>query len=315
MVKPAVLVGMAVGDALGMPFEKPDNTVHPDLSGFDGKYRAGTWHKLPPGHWTDDTEMAVCLSESLIAKGTYDIHDVAARYCAWAEGTPHGMGGTTKTAMQLLREGFSPFETGQTFSDVHKVGSGTAMRIPPLGWVCRDSGNPTQRQKLVDWTAQDSRITHNHSEAWAASLAVSTAMRLHKVRNAAAWLRLIADQVSLDVPVSLVGERLFHASTCLTNRMKPEDLIDCGVMGRRGNSWQITVSALYCAAYYWDYFDAAVFAAVCLGGDTDTRAAITGGIMGARVGLDRIPIYLRDGLLKYEMLVGLDEQLTAVSVV
>jgi len=43
----AVLVGQGIGDALGMPFEKLDDEVHPDLATWDGSYQPGTWHELP----------------------------------------------------------------------------------------------------------------------------------------------------------------------------------------------------------------------------------------------------------------------------
>lgn len=311
-MKPAVLVGMAVGDALGMPFEKPDDTVHPDLSGWDGNYKPGTWHKLPPGHWTDDTEMAVCLAESLIAKGTYDLHDVSKRYLAWAQGTPHGMGGTTKEAMRLLGEGVSPEGTGQTFDDLHKVGSGTAMRIAPLGWFCRET--PSERSRnLIKWAVKDADITHRHVEAYAAAVAVAQAVRLRDVNNPESWLRLVSEQVRIATgpTPTLVAERLFHLSTCLADDRHPEAVVSTwGVTGRRGNAWQIVTSALYCAAYHWTNYQMAVFDAIALGGDTDTRAAITGAIMGARLGLDKIPVYLRDGLFKLDELVALDEALT-----
>lgn len=93
---PAVLVGQAIGDALGMPFEKLGDEVHPDLGTWDGmSFRKGTFHDLPPGHWTDDTEMAECLTQSLLQHGAIG-EDTAKRYLEWARGTPHGMGGLSQ---------------------------------------------------------------------------------------------------------------------------------------------------------------------------------------------------------------------------
>lgn len=68
----AVLVGQGIGDGLGMPFEKLGDEVHPDLATWDGSYQPGTWHELPRGHWTDDTEMAECLATSLVACRGFD---------------------------------------------------------------------------------------------------------------------------------------------------------------------------------------------------------------------------------------------------
>src|SRR4051812_26725987 len=73
------LLGLAVGDALGTPLEfTPQHAVVP-LAGMVG----GGPFRLKPGQWTDDTSMALCLAESLLAAGGFDARDQLKRYVRW----------------------------------------------------------------------------------------------------------------------------------------------------------------------------------------------------------------------------------------
>src|SRR5262249_37448630 len=151
--KPAALLGLAIGDALGMPFEKPRDEVDPRLASWDGSFIAGEWKNrvshnlkgnvpmpyLPPGHWTDDTEMAIALAKSLIHCGKYDGDFTAGQYLAWARNTPHGMGTSTRKAMQKIAAGVSHRDSGTRFAAHEQVGNGTAMRVAPLAVFYSDS--------------------------------------------------------------------------------------------------------------------------------------------------------------------------------
>jgi ADP-ribosylglycohydrolase len=61
MIQPATLTGLAVGDALGMPFET-NHFSSRRLNQWDGSFQASDFHKLDPGQWTDDTQMATALT-------------------------------------------------------------------------------------------------------------------------------------------------------------------------------------------------------------------------------------------------------------
>ena len=306
----AVLVGQAIGDALGMPFEKLGDEVHPDLATWTGDYRPGTWHKLPAGHWTDDTEMAECLALSLIHCNGFDGADVARRYLAWSQATPHGMGGTTRTACDALARGTSWQHSGVSFDDPDKVGSAPPMRAAPIGaYFLNESA-------ILNVCRQDAYITHAHPEGIDASFAVAFIVRLmlQDVRPTEA-LRFVLDAIKRDSvqyrkgKTTLVEARLRNVllALSLSPRATPE-LFVSEVAGRRGNAWQITTSAIYCALGA-DNFRDGVIAAVKLGGDADTRGAIAGAILGARFGLEGIPDEYKTGLLRFDDLVRLDAEL------
>lgn len=308
---PAVLVGQAIGDALGMPFETLKSEVHPDLASWDGSFRPGTWHKLAPGVWTDDTEMAECLARSLIKNHRYDPHDAATRYLKWIRGTPHGAGGTTKKALANFGEGKSWNACGVRIWSPRECGSGTAMRAAPIG--ARYADVPDLRHACQ----QDAQITHVSPEAFAASYAVALAVRaaldhVHPVQIMGGVL----DQIAVDSVMTLVQQALRLSLIELQLGTVPEEFFghasfahDETFIGRRGNACQIVSSALYCALFF-DNFKDCVVHAVKLGGDADTRAAITGAIAGARFGLEGIPEEYKRDVQGFNMLATLDQQLT-----
>ena len=95
----ATLLGLAVGDALGAPFEAfwADEAAAAVERGLEmtggGKWEPG-WE---PGEWTDDTAMALCLAECLGERGLpLDLDDLARRYAAWAASGPKDIGMTLR---------------------------------------------------------------------------------------------------------------------------------------------------------------------------------------------------------------------------
>jgi ADP-ribosyl-[dinitrogen reductase] hydrolase len=75
------LLGLAVGDAIGTTVEFKPRGTFPPVTGMVG----GGAFNLQPGQWMDDTSMALCLAESLVAKGGFDALDQMQRYLAWSK--------------------------------------------------------------------------------------------------------------------------------------------------------------------------------------------------------------------------------------
>ena len=70
------LLGLATGDAVGMPVEFRERDSFEPLTDMVG----GGPFQRPPGHWTDDTAMAICLAESLLESGGFDAQDQIERF-------------------------------------------------------------------------------------------------------------------------------------------------------------------------------------------------------------------------------------------
>jgi ADP-ribosylglycohydrolase len=75
------LLGLACGDAVGTTVEFQPRDSFPLLTDMVGGGPFG----LLPGQWTDDTSMALCLAESLLARGEFDARDQMTRYLKWRQ--------------------------------------------------------------------------------------------------------------------------------------------------------------------------------------------------------------------------------------
>ena len=101
-----VLLGTAIGDALGVPFETKLSNYEP-LVAWDGKSFLGSeHHKLGPGQYSDDTQMSLMVSESLLQNHGFDPDDLSKRYVEWiVSNSARGYGRNTLLAVQNLIEG------------------------------------------------------------------------------------------------------------------------------------------------------------------------------------------------------------------
>lgn len=291
-IVPAVLLGSAIGDALGMPFERPDASIHPYLKDWEGGFCAGS--DLPSGHWTDDTEMSMALASSLINLRAFSPAAVAESYRVWFSGNPTRTGSSTRRALSL--------GVGTEFQHPEKVGAGTVMRVAPLGVFCLNKPDHLRRYCL-----EDAYITHADREAYAASLAVSSFIlgilratgedSRTQQELAVGFMRAQLDPV---VGSSLTFRALNAYFEMGGDSMRTKDIADC-VAGRWGSAWQIAITSIHCAITHWNNFEAGVMDAVKLGGDTDTRGAVTGAILGARLGIEGIPERWREGVFNTNM--------------
>jgi ADP-ribosylglycohydrolase len=317
---PATMVGLAVGDALGMPFEHFSDQIDPRLATWDGNYVAGSWPdrlthtlddkvpmpSLPAGCWTDDTGMAMALAKSLVNCKGYDPADAAIGYLIWAQGEPCGMGGSTRDALRAIRDGDPWNLSGKTFDSPEAVGNGTAMRVAPLG-AFHHRQNPWVLQHVA---SLDATVTHAHEEAMTASTVIAMIVaKLHTptktVAEVVVEVLATLDSRSFGGPnTTRVTERLRIALDLHDRNTPTQEAIDR--LGRRGNAAQTVASAVYCALNHPDDFATGVRMAVRGGGDTDTRAAITGALLGTRLGLEAIPAPWVSGLKDSQHLIKLD---------
>ena len=157
------LLGLAVGDALGTTLEfKSPGTFKP----IDDMIGGGPFG-LKPGEWTDDTSMALCLSESLLERKGFDAEDQMKRYVRWwreghlsVTGDCFDIGITVRGALAKFRETGEPF-SGST--DPYSAGNGSLMRLAPVPmFFAADPAN------AIHLAGESSRTTHGASEAIAA---------------------------------------------------------------------------------------------------------------------------------------------------
>lgn len=290
-----VLLGTAVGDALGVPFETKLVNYEP-LIEWDGKtYLGSEHHKLQPGQYSDDTQMSLMVAESLISKHGFDADDLSARYMDWIiSGRARGYGKTTLMAVQNLQAGKHWSQSGIAGS----YGNGTAMRAAPFGVYYRND-----LYALVNICKIDSAITHASEEAEAGSIAIALAAA-YAVNND---MENILEKIWSALPESKVKNSIFSLDSLInSNYITPQQALR--VLGTKADVRETVPAALYCFLKFKNYQEAIV-AAIKAGGDTDTTAAIVGGLFGAKLGMKAIDATIARGVEDYDKLVELDSQL------
>lgn len=285
------VIGMLVGDALGVPYEfhAPDDLPligriefePPD--GFD-RAHMGT----PPGTWSDDGAQALCLLDSLLVCGWMNADDFGRRLLRWYEegylavdGRVFDVGIQTGRALRRLRAGVAAAEAGD---DPDAKGNGSLMRVLPLALWHRGSD-----AELIRDAQMQSRVTHG-------ALACQVCCALYCL-----WARRVAEDAGDSWGEAVATLRAFYPDGSDERRelewaIRPDEPAE----GHGGGFVVDCLRSARWAVAQGDY-EATVKAAVALGNDTDTTACVAGGIAGLRDGLAAIPARWREGLCGREM--------------
>jgi ADP-ribosyl-[dinitrogen reductase] hydrolase len=288
-----VLLGTAVADALGVPFEKKLSNFQP-LIDWDGKTFLGSeHHKLLPNQYSDDTQMSIMVAESLIQFKGFNPDDLAARYTDWlVSGRARGFGRTTLMAIQNLQAGKHWSESGVAGS----MGNGTAMRAAPFGVYYRND-----LDTLASVVKIDSAITHASEDAEAGALAIALSAAFAANHD----LDDLLEKIWEFLPDSKVKSTVYSLGALLDDSITPQQALR--ILGTKADVRETVPSALYCFLKFHDYHSAVV-AAIKAGGDTDTTAAIVGALFGAKLGMSCIDksFYVVED---FDKLIDLDVQL------
>lgn len=306
MSKIATLVGCAIGDSLGNPFEmKP--AISPVFASWQDDFiDGGTFWVGKAGQYTDDTLMSLALTKSLLQCQGFNPADVAKEYLAWYNsGNTRGIGGTTASAMMRLKLGASHLESGIILNpDGSAVGgNGTAMRAAPLGIAYRND-----LFKCMKYSQQDAIITHNSLEPKMGSMAIALGNALLATGSDPT---LVLESVTEVVNDSYVKEKLRLVAKHLNEGTDP--VLALADIGTNGYVPETVAAAYYCLLAN-DNFKDTVIMAVRGGGDTDTTAAIAGAMAGTFYGLDGIPSEYKDKVENFEILTLLDDELVNIEI-
>lgn len=286
----ALIMGVAVGDALGVPVEfKKRGTFH--VTGMQGY---GTHHQ-PPGTWSDDTSLTLALADNLLAGGDRpDLECIAWGFTEWydkAAYTAHGkvfdVGNATAEAIKRLKKGMAPEKAGG--SGERDNGNGSLMRIAPLAFYMFGIRSAEERFRIV---REVSSITHAHE--WSVAACYIYVEMLNKLRmgrkKKAAYTELRED-FARGVPF------ISKATLGKFVRILENDISTLPEEEIRSNGFVIdTLEAAFWCFMTTDNYKDAVLKAVNLGDDTDTTGAVTGALAGLAYGLDSIPQEWRDQL-------------------
>lgn len=284
-----VLLGTAVGDALGAPYEfQPPRAPQLEVAMVGG----GAW---APGEWTDDTSMAIAIAE--VAATGVDLRDaqaqdaIVSRWLEWSQGAKD-VGIQTRSVLQSAANGGSitAASTRAAAEEHHRRtdrsgGNGSLMRTAPVALAYLDD-----EDAMVEAARAISELTHHDPDAGDACVLWCAAIR-HAVLTGELDVRVGLGHIA-SARQALWAKRLDEAEAA-----KPADFPNNGwVVTAMQAAWSAIATtpaphddAEAGGVFRADHLRLALDAAVRAGYDTDTVAAIAGGVLGAVYGASAIP--------------------------
>ena len=287
------LLGLAVGDAVGTTVEFQARGSFPPVTDMMG----GGPFNLNAGQWTDDTSMALCLADSLLAKDGFDPKDQMDRYWRWYQegylsstGRCFDIGNTVRSALEQYHRTGDPW-SGSTSPQA--AGNGSLMRLAPIPMFYYPD-----LEKMIHFAGESSRTTHGALECIEAC-------------------RLFAEMLFRAFAGSSKNEILFNSM----GKISAPKIMEIS----RGSYTQKTINEIHGTGYVVDsleaalwcfhhsnVFEEAILQAANLGDDADTTAAICGQIAGAYYGETGIPATWLDKLSMRTEITNFADKLSAV---
>lgn len=272
------LVGLAVGDALGAALEflsrHEVRKRYPE--GLRDMIDSRLWKK---GEYTDDTQMALLIAESLLERKGFRASDLAQRFHSWAK-TAQDVGIQTRAVVNMAGYVHDPEGCSSRYHAAHpdsSAGNGALMRCAPISLFCLNS-----LDHLVEVSRASARLTHHDPKAQSSCVILNAWIQ-------AAICRGVRDSRAEAIALLNGTERLAWHRLERIETYKEEDIASSGY----------TVHTLEAAAWSFlttESYEEAVIRAANLGDDADTVAAVCGALAGAYYGFSAIPGKWRDVL-------------------
>lgn len=254
------MLGQLIGDALGsiVEFKTADEIRRLFPKGVTELVGSPVFHTIP-GQPTDDSEMALALARTIVARGDYDAASAFDAYVRWNDSDPFDCGNTIRASIVGMKN-----RTSQA--------NGAMMRVSPIGIAGARHG----ASQAWWWAQLDAELTHpnpvclNANSVYASAIATAVANELS----------------AEDLFEFVAGSELEGSVVDLVRRARTEPPAD--YITQQG--WVVIAfqNALY-QLLHAKSFEDALIDTVHRGGDTDTNAAICGALLGALYGIDAIP--------------------------
>lgn len=287
----AAIIGHILGDAMGLPFQFKSRSwlnQHP-VNSMVG-YLA---FNKPSGSFSDDASMSLALLDSL--SHGYQREDIMDKFVAWLmegkytqEGQAFDMGQTTSQAILSYNRGISIDKCGG--KSYYDNGNGSLMRILPLLFYLRDQYGSTfiKQPKAIQVIHEVSALTHGHPIAlMACGLYLSIANQLLNSVS-----KFDAVQIGLKQAFEYYdSDSTFIAYRSVYDRLRNlDDFSQLPIQAIKSSGYVVDTleASLWCLLTSHTY-QACIIKAVNLGDDTDTVAAIAGGLAGLYYGYDDLP--------------------------
>lgn len=299
----SAILGLAIGDALGVPYEFISRDIiknNPciDMIGY------GT-HNKKAGTWSDDTSLTLCLLDNLNNKNI-NYNDIMNSFALWydkghytADGHTFDIGITTSDAINNYKSGKNPIKCG--LSNEYSNGNGSLMRILPIAFYIKKyfDSQLFENSEVINIIYNLSSLTHSHKRSLIAcviytaiALNLINDMNIEEAINKA--LKDSSDYYENEKEINNY-KRIFDSDFKKLQETKIES------SGYVVHTLEASIWILLNTSNYKD----AVLKAVNFGDDTDTTAAVTGGLAGLYYGMDNIPSKWIDTLINKELIINI----------
>ncbi len=275
-----VLLGQAIGDALGVPYE-----FAPRIPAGEACMVGGGLGPYAPGEWSDDTQMAVCIAQ-VTATGAdlrtdAGLDAVAQGFLDWQAHGATDIGAQTSSVIGAARRGTGPVarqltDASRATAASGRAGNGALMRTAVVGLVALDDPQAT-----ADATARVAALTHADDRCVDACVLWSEAVRV----------AVTTGRLDVRAGLPLLPEARRTAWAGLIDDAETQAPSTFARNGYTVTALQAAWSAIHATRHIEgpDHVEAALQTAIAIGHDTDTVAAIAGGLLGARYGVSGLP--------------------------
>ena len=272
------VLGGAVADALGAPFEFGPAGAYTErfpapVLGGSGELIGGGVFQWAPGEFTDDTQMAIALAESIIDRDGFDADDVWRRFVSWRSGATDCGSLTAAALRRPQRQGAA---RGAHELLGRSAANGALMRV--VGLACGFAAGD-ETTLIAAARAQAALTHHDPAAGWGAAIAAALIRRAIRGEDPIDAVEPVLDHLAMvDRDQHDVYSALLHPG------WRPDDPDALS----NATVWTCLAQAVWAVRTTSTFADAVV-AAIDLGGDTDTVASVAGAIAGARHSVQGIP--------------------------
>ena len=307
------IIGTAIGDAYGVPFEFVSRIRVKDLNikemlGYDVtpviKSRWGTF--IPSGSWSDDTSMTIATIESINQNnGNINYDDIMKNFLKWAnegefssQNYSFGIGTTTKQALEKFTKGTKALECGG--AEEKDNGNGSLMRMLPFVlYAIKSKLSEESTYKLI---CEATSLTHAHEVSKMGCFIYAEYLKnIIETKNPVISLDRIQD---IDYTIYFSEETIDKYDELLQDNFI---FIDEKHISQSGYIIETLKSVIY-SLIHGKNFEETLNIAINLGYDTDTVGAITGGIAGLLYTQKEIPEKWLSKLRKKEYLLNISSR-------
>ena len=278
------ILGLAIGDAMGVPLEYMDREVL--LAKPVTKMLGYGNYEIEKGHWSDDTALSLATMESLTKEGKINLNDMMRRFCKWVNdgsysstGFAFDIGNTTKIAlMKYYHDKVAPLKCGG--KSINDNDNGSLSRMFPIAYFAYKKELTNEQIEYLSITT--SSITHANEistlSCYIYLMYVNYILKGYSKKDSYIMLR--------EIDYSMFKKETIKKF----KRILIQDISKLNIDNIYSSDYVIhTLEASLWIILNTNSYQESIIAAINLGDDTDTTASVTGSIAGLIYGAKTIP--------------------------